>query len=99
MGCKEAFAAGQGLGREIFRTRGVGAGGAFVARCVCVWATTRPSPTNVMRAFCFKKLFAGCYVFVAKAKFASLRALLMTHQPVCRGKSYKGSSKHLAVSS
>ena len=63
---------------RVFRTCGVGVGGAFVTRCVCVWATARRSPTNVRRAFSFRKLFAGCCVFVAKAKFAPLRALLMT---------------------
>ena len=51
VGCKQALRRPRGRAGRIVRTCGVGVGGAFVARCVCVWATTRRSPTNVRRTF------------------------------------------------
>ena len=50
VGCKQALMRASGKAGRVFRTCGVGVGGAFVARYVCVWATARRSPTNVRRA-------------------------------------------------
>ena len=77
VGCKQALLPARGRAGRVFRTCGVGVGGAFVARCVCVCATARESPTNVRRAFCLKKkMFAGCYAFVAKSKICAASGTL-----------------------
>ena len=51
VGCKQALLHARGRAGRVFRTCGVGVGVAFVARCVCVWATARRFPTNARRAF------------------------------------------------
>ena len=51
VGCKQALLRARGGAGRVFRTCGVGMGGALVARCVCVWGTARRSPKNVRRAF------------------------------------------------
>ena len=67
VGCKQALLRARGVAGRVFRTCGVGAGGAFVARCLCVWARAHRSPRNVRQAFLFRNLFAGCYVLVARS--------------------------------
>ena len=51
VGCKQALLRARGGDGRVFRTCGIGVGGALVACCVCVWATARRSLTNVRQAF------------------------------------------------
>ena len=67
MGCKQALLRASGVACRVFCTCGVGVGGAFVARCVCVWAKAHRSLRNVRQPFGFRKLLAGCYVFAANS--------------------------------
>ena len=51
VGRKQALLRARGRSGRVFRTCGVGMGGALVARWVCVLATACRSPKNVRRAF------------------------------------------------
>ena len=66
--CKQALLQAKGRDGRVFGICGAGVGGAFVARCIGVWATARRSLEKARRAFILGgKLFAGCYVFVSKS--------------------------------